>query len=78
MICMATFMGGGLGIVYGIADIEGLFDISVRLVYFETLTKIMSVAPIGLFIGIAFGFFFGMLRAVELHYRGELPIDNEE
>ena len=75
---MATLMGGGLGIVYGIADIEGLFEISLRLVYFETISEIMSMAPIGLVLGMCFGFVFGLLRAVELHYRGELPVDNED
>ena len=76
MICMATFMGGGLGIVYGIADIEGLFEESLRLVYFETFSEIMSLTPIGLVIGLSFGFVFGLLRAVELHFRGDLPVDS--
>ena len=34
MMFMSCVMGGGLGIVYGIADIEGLFAESIRLVYF--------------------------------------------
>lgn len=33
IISMSCIMGGGLGIVYGVADIEGLFRFSVRLVY---------------------------------------------
>ena len=70
-------MGGGLGIVYGIADIEGLIEESMRLVYFETFSEIMSLTPIGLVIGLFFGFIFGLLRAVELHTRGDLPIDDE-
>ena len=78
MICMACFMGGGLGIVYGIADIEGLFEESLRLVYFETFSEIMSMTPIGLIIGLFFGFIFGLLRAVELHNRGELPVDTDD
>ena len=78
MICMSCFMGGGLGIVYGIADIEGLFEESLRLVYFETFSQIMSLTPVGLVIGLFFGFLYGLLRAVELHYRGELPVDLEE
>ena len=78
MICMSCFMGGGLGIVYGIADIEGLFEESLRLVYFETFSQIMSLTPVGLVIGLFFGFIYGLLRAVELHYRGELPVDLDE
>ena len=70
---MSCLMGGGLGIVYGIADIEGLFAKSIRMVYLETFSEIMSVTPIGLVIGMCFGFFFGILRAYEMHCRGELP-----
>ena len=66
-------MGGGLGIVYGIADIEGLFKISIKLLYKETLNEIVSLAPVGLLVGICFGFFFGLVRSLELHFRGELP-----
>lgn len=67
MICMTCVMGGGLGIVYGINDVEGLFTISVRLVYLETFHEICSIVPIGMAIGISFGFVFGLLRALELH-----------
>lgn len=66
MICMACVMGGGLGIVYGINDIEGLFTQSLMLVYSETYNVILGLMPIGLIIGICFGFFFGLLRAVEI------------
>jgi len=76
MIFMSCFMGGGLGIVYGIADIEGLFADSVRLVYFETFAEIMSLTPIGLVIGLAFGFIFGILRALELHNGPPLPSED--
>ena len=78
MIVMGCFMGGGLGIVYGITDVEGLFSQSMRLVYFETFSEIMSMAPIGLLIGLSFGFFFGILRALESHFRGELPAESEK
>ena len=78
MISMSCVMGGGLGIVYGIADIEGLFEESLRLVYLETFSEIMSLTPIGLIIGLFFGFIYGVLRAIELHFRGELPTDSEE
>ena len=71
MMCMGIFMGGGLGIVYGIADVEGLFDQSINLVYWETLSEIISLAPIGLFLGLAFGFVFGVLRSIECHHRGD-------
>mmetsp|Transcript_23548 Transcript_23548/g.31583 ORF Transcript_23548/g.31583 Transcript_23548/m.31583 type:complete len:80 (+) Transcript_23548:698-937(+) len=67
MIVMATVMGGGLGIVYGINDIEGLFSKSLRLVFHETFHEIVALSPIGLLIGICFGFGFGLLRAVEIH-----------
>lgn len=76
MMFMSCFMGGGLGIVYGIADIEGLFAESIRLVYFETFSEIMSLTPIGLTIGLFFGFVFGMLRAVELLHSPALPSEN--
>ena len=72
MIGMATVMGGGLGIVYGINDIEGLFSQSLRLVFHETFHEIVALTPIGLLIGIAFGFLFGMLRALEIHH---MPAD---
>lgn len=72
MICMACFFGGGLGIVYGITDVEGLFTVSMYMVYRETLLEIISLAPVGLLIGLAFGFFFGVLRAYELHFAGDL------
>ena len=73
MLCMSCVVGGGLGIVYGIADIEGLFTESLRTVYLETFTEIMSLAPVGVLIGAAFWFSFGVLRAFELIWRG--PID---
>ena len=78
MIYMACFMGGGLGIVYGIADVEGLFDISMKLLYHETLNEIVSLAPVGLLVGISFGFFFGLIRTLELHFRGNLPEDIDD
>ena len=68
---MACFFGGGLGIVYGITDVEGLFTVSIYMVYRETLMEIISLAPVGLLIGLAFGFFFGILRAYELHFMGD-------
>ena len=69
----SCMMGGGLGIVYGIADIEGLFAESIRLVYFETFAEIMSLTPIGLIIGLFFGLCFGILRAIELKYAPPTP-----
>ena len=72
MIAMATVMGGGLGIVYGINDIEGLFTQSLRLVFHETFHEILALTPIGLLIGICFGFVFGLLRALEIH---NMPAD---
>ena len=71
MILMGVFMGGGLGIVYGIADVEGLFDQGLNLVYWETLSEIISLAPIGLLIGLAFGIIFGVLRTIELQGKGK-------
>ena len=65
MMCLSIFFGGGLGIVYGIADVEGLLEISMRTVYWETFSEIISLAPVGLFIGATFGFFIGILRTVE-------------
>ena len=72
MIAMATVMGGGLGIVYGVNDIEGLFSQSLRLVFHETFHEILALTPIGLLIGICFGFLFGLLRALEIHH---MPAD---
>ena len=74
MLTMSTVIGGGLGIVYGIADIEGLFSQSLKMVYFETFSEIMSLAPIGVLVGATFGFFFGVLRALELLKRG--PVED--
>ena len=68
MMSMGIIMGGGLGIVYGIADIEGFMKKSINLVYWETFAEIISLAPIGLFIGLVFGLLFGILRAIECHY----------
>ena len=65
MVCMGIFMGGGLGIVYGIADVEGLIEISIKSVYWETLSEILSLAPIGLLIGLVFGLIFGVMRTIE-------------
>ena len=78
MISMGVFMGGGLGIVYGIADVEGLFDQGLKLVYWETLSEIISLAPIGLIIGLAFGFIFGVLRSIELQAKGKDKNDDDE
>ena len=73
MVSMSCFIGGGLGIVYGIADIEGLFKYSLYLVYFETYAEIISLAPIGLIIGLFMGIGFGLIRAIEVFYAPELP-----
>jgi len=75
MISMACIMGGGLGIVYGVNDIEGLFSTSLRLVYLETFHEIVSMIPIGLIIGICFGFIYGLLRALELHLMPDTPTE---
>lgn len=72
MMSLGIVMGGGLGIVYGVTDIEGLFtNESMKLVYWETLEEILSLAPIGLILGLAFGMFVGAIRALELHFKGD-------
>ena len=71
-------MGGGLGIVYGIADVEGLLEISINSVYWETISEIVSLAPVGLLIGIVFGLIFGVLRTIECTARGDAPDDDDE
>ena len=78
MVCMGIFMGGGLGIVYGIADVEGLFEISIKSVYWETLSEIISLAPVGILIGTFFGFIFGVLRTIECTARGDAPDGDDE
>lgn len=78
MMFSSCMMGGGLGIVYGIADIEGLFAESIKMVYFETFSEIMSLTPIGLIIGLFFGMIFGILRALELRFAPELPAESSQ
>jgi len=75
IISMSCIMGGGLGIIYGVNDIEGLFSTSLRLVYLETYREILSMLPIGLVIGICFGFIYGLLRALELHLMPDTPTE---
>ena len=75
MISMSCILGGGLGIVYGVNDIEGLFSISAKLVFLETFHEIWSLMPIGLIVGFCFGFIYGLLRALEMH---NMPEESEE
>lgn len=71
MIIKACIMGGSLGIVYGVIDVERYITYGVIKVYRETFAEIIYALPIGLFIGVVFGILFGVLRALELHHMPE-------
>lgn len=71
MIIKACIIGGSLGIVYGVIDVERYITYGLVKVYRETFTEIMYALPIGLFIGVVFGILFGVLRALELHHMPE-------
>ena len=66
LVTMFCVFGGGLGIVYAITDVERLLSVSLYLVYTETLREVLSLAPIGLLIGLKFGLIAGTIRALEI------------
>jgi len=75
LVSMNCIVGGGLGIVYGITDVEGLLTTSLKLVYKETFHEIISLMPVGCLLGVALGFIFGALRALELHHAPPAPVE---